>query len=266
MAKSVFLHGADLFQFHIFVKVFVLAVTALASFYLGKHWNDGSPQLVFFSRGSGGGDAVGGTSSGGDAVGGRSSSGDAVGLSSPSVSLSPNANITFDDSLLVSDATPPLAEPPQPPPPDLTSPPPKKARVGIVDSNGTMRVDFDEGEMNLTYWRDEVNSGGNETAGKEESEGDKRIRMKINKFKVCPKSMSEYIPCMDNEEAISKLKSTERGERFERHCPLEGNGLDCSVPAPKDYKKPIPWPRSRDEVPISFFLLYIYIFPLLVFL
>lgn len=250
MAKSVFLHGADLFQSHIFVKVFVLAVTALASFYLGKHWNDGSPQLVFFSPGSGGGDAVGGSSS----------SGDAVGLSSPSVSLSPNANITFDDSLLVSDATPPLAEPPPPPPPDLASPPPTKARVGIVDSNGTMRVDFDEEEMNLTYGRDEVNAGGNETAGKEESEGDKGITMKINKFKVCPKSLSEYIPCMDNEEAISKLKSTERGERFERHCPLEGNGLDCSVPAPKDYKKPIPWPRSRDEVPISFFLFFVLLF------
>ncbi|XP_042389966.1 probable methyltransferase PMT11 [Zingiber officinale] len=242
MAKSVFVHGADLFQFHIFVKVFILAVTAFAAFYLGKYWNDGSPQLVFFSRGGG--------SSGGEAVGGSSSGGDDVGLSSPSVSFSPNANITFDAPLLVSDATSPLAEPPQPPlpPPDLTSPPPTKARVGIVDSNGTMRVDFDEEEMNLTYGWDEVNADGNETAGKEESEGDKRIRMQSDKFKVCPKSMSEYIPCMDNEEAISKLKSTERGERFERHCPLEGNELDCLVPAPKDYKKPIPWPRSRDEV------------------
>lgn len=70
----------------------------------------------------------------------------------------------------------------------------------------------------------------------------------IKKFGLCPKTMSEYIPCLDNEEAIRKLPSMEKGERFERHCPEQGHELSCLVPAPKGYHAPIPWPRSRDEV------------------
>ncbi|XP_042418584.1 probable methyltransferase PMT11 [Zingiber officinale] len=227
MAKSLLLYGADLFQSHLIVKIFVLFFTALVSFYLGMNWNDVSPQLVFFSRGGGGGEDTGG-------------------LSAPSVSLSPNSKITFDSNSVVTDATPPIAAPP--PPLDLTSPPPTKQGVGIVDGNGTMRVDFDEGEVDPSDGWDEGNAGVNETAAEGGKEGDKSIRVKIDKFKACPKNMSEYIPCMDNEEAIRELKSTERGERFERHCPQEGKGLDCLVPAPEDYKKPIPWPQSRDEV------------------
>jgi hypothetical protein len=67
---------------------------------------------------------------------------------------------------------------------------------------------------------------------------------------LCKRDMSEYIPCLDNVEAIKKLPSTERGERFERHCPEEGKRLNCLVPAPKGYRAPIPWLKSRDEVKI----------------
>ncbi|XP_020240976.1 probable methyltransferase PMT11 [Asparagus officinalis] len=71
-------------------------------------------------------------------------------------------------------------------------------------------------------------------------------QVRVGKFRVCDKRMREYIPCLDNVEAIKRLRSTERGERFERFCPERA--LDCLVPAPKDYKSPIPWPQSRDEV------------------
>ncbi|GMP79558.1 hypothetical protein CsSME_00035046 [Camellia sinensis var. sinensis] len=60
--------------------------------------------------------------------------------------------------------------------------------------------------------------------------------------------MREYIPCLDNVDAISRLNSTERGEGFERHCPQKEKGLNCLVPRPKGYKLKIPWPQSRDEV------------------
>ncbi|KAK9096223.1 hypothetical protein Sjap_021720 [Stephania japonica] len=60
--------------------------------------------------------------------------------------------------------------------------------------------------------------------------------------------MREYIPCLDNVEAIKKLKSTDKGEQFERHCPGKEKELNCLVPPPKDYKTPITWPKSRDEV------------------
>ncbi|PWA65470.1 S-adenosyl-L-methionine-dependent methyltransferases superfamily protein [Artemisia annua] len=47
------------------------------------------------------------------------------------------------------------------------------------------------------------------------------------------------------------LVSTEKGERFERHCPEKDKGLSCLVPPPKGYKAPIPWPTSRDEALVS---------------
>ncbi|ONK61987.1 uncharacterized protein A4U43_C08F35640 [Asparagus officinalis] len=81
---------------------------------------------------------------------------------------------------------------------------------------------------------------------REDIGGGARVRVRVGKFRVCDKRMREYIPCLDNVEAIKRLRSTERGERFERFCPERA--LDCLVPAPKDYKSPIPWPQSRDEV------------------
>lgn len=80
-------------------------------------------------------------------------------------------------------------------------------------------------------------------------------RIRVAKFPVCPESMREYIPCLDNEEEIKRLPSTERGERFERHCPAKDKALSCLVPVPKGYKVPIPWPRSRDEVSTWFSLI-----------
>ncbi|PKU81985.1 probable methyltransferase PMT24 [Dendrobium catenatum] len=57
---------------------------------------------------------------------------------------------------------------------------------------------------------------------------------------------SDYIPCLDNEEAIKKLRSTKHFEHRERHCPKEGP--DCLVPLPKGYRKPIEWPTSREKI------------------
>lgn len=69
------------------------------------------------------------------------------------------------------------------------------------------------------------------------------------KFQVCPPSMKEYIPCLDNVAAIKKLPSTQKGEHWERHCPQEKESrFCCLIPAPPGYKYPIRWPKSRDEV------------------
>ncbi|CAA6655032.1 unnamed protein product [Spirodela intermedia] len=93
-----------------------------------------------------------------------------------------------------------------------------------------------EGGENQTYM-DSGNPTGADGGG-----------ISVRKFPLCPEGMREYIPCLDNEEDIRKLESTDRGEKYERHCPGEGKGLTCLVPAPKDFKYPIPWPTSRDEV------------------
>lgn len=119
---------------------------------------------------------------------------------------------------------------------------------GIVDSDGRMNDDFEVGEFDPEV----VEDWGNETGVES---GEKDVRVRVKRFELCPESMREYIPCLDNVEAIKRLNSTERGENYERHCPEEGKGLNCLVPQPKGYRQPIPWPRSRDEVCIFFFSL-----------
>ncbi|KAH7672792.1 Phosphoethanolamine N-methyltransferase protein [Dioscorea alata] len=201
-------------------RVSIIILASIVAFYLGKHVSDANSQFFFINSP-------------------RSF------LSSPSpsqsIAISPNANISVDISSII--ATPPPAAPPPPPPP-----PPQPERFGIVDENGVMTEDFDVGEFdsslvgeweNVTDWNEKGGDSGDEAG---------RVRVKVNKFELCPISMKEYIPCLDNEEAIKKLKSTANGEKFERHCPGVGDGLNCLVPAPRGYKVPMSWPRSRDEV------------------
>ncbi|KAG0498437.1 hypothetical protein HPP92_003128 [Vanilla planifolia] len=56
----------------------------------------------------------------------------------------------------------------------------------------------------------------------------------------------DYIPCLDNEEAIKGLPSTKHYEHRERHCPEKEP--TCLVPLPKGYKRTIKWPKSRDKI------------------
>ena len=122
--------------------------------------------------------------------------------------------------------------------------------MGIVDENGAMSEEFEVGDYDPNMVEDLRNlsgGGGGERLDGGEAEKKKEVRV-LEKFKVCDPSMTDYIPCLDNEEEINRLNSTQRGEKFERHCPGEGKALDCVVPRPKDYRIRIPWPQSRDEV------------------
>jgi hypothetical protein len=60
---------------------------------------------------------------------------------------------------------------------------------------------------------------------------------------------TDYIPCLDNEEAIMKLRSRRHFEHRERHCPEDPP--TCLVPLPEGYKEAIKWPESRYKVKIS---------------
>ncbi|KAF2291317.1 hypothetical protein GH714_022823 [Hevea brasiliensis] len=130
------------------------------------------------------------------------------------------------------------------PPPWVTEAP----RIGIVDETGAMTVEFDIGEFdssameelrNLSDWREEE---------KKEENNDSGVRVRYEKYKVCEETKSEYIPCLDNVEEITRLNLSGSVERFQRHCPEVGKWLDCLVPMPKGYKRSISWPKSRDEV------------------
>ncbi|CAO2141114.1 unnamed protein product [Urochloa humidicola] len=66
-------------------------------------------------------------------------------------------------------------------------------------------------------------------------------------WKLCNTSAgADYIPCLDNEEAIKKLKTDKHYEHRERHCPSTPPA--CLVPSPPAYRDPIRWPHSRDRI------------------
>ncbi|XP_008781596.1 probable methyltransferase PMT26 [Phoenix dactylifera] len=66
-------------------------------------------------------------------------------------------------------------------------------------------------------------------------------------WKLCNVTAAfDYIPCLDNEEAIKKLRSTKHFQHRERHCPDEAP--TCLVPLPEGYKQQIAWPNSRDKI------------------
>ncbi|CAL0307625.1 unnamed protein product [Lupinus luteus] len=206
-------------QTPIFLKITAFFFVAVTFFFFGKQWSqsDGYHHLIFFTT--------------------------TTTLSSPQVFISPNFNLSFNDSALN-----PQIETLQPPQPSLSPPPPVPVdlvkKFGIVNENGTMSEEFEVGEFDPGM----VDSESDNETRIENSVMPNASKFAIKRFGVCPSAMSEYIPCLDNAEAIRNLESTERGERFERHCPSQGKGLDCVVPPPKGYRSPIPWPKSRDEV------------------
>ncbi|XAR73813.1 hypothetical protein NMG60_11007907 [Bertholletia excelsa] len=57
---------------------------------------------------------------------------------------------------------------------------------------------------------------------------------------------TDYIPCLDNVEALRKLHTTKHFEHRERHCPEEAP--TCLVRLPSGYKQPVEWPQSRDKI------------------
>ncbi|XP_050384979.1 probable methyltransferase PMT11 [Argentina anserina] len=209
--------NADWLRIPLLIKLWGFVMISATFFYFGKNWTGGAQQLLSFS----------------------------ASRSPPKVSISPNLNKPFNLSALLNETLAPPPPPPPSPPPPAPPPPDVIQRFGIVDENGTMADDFEVGEFDpeevVENW-----SRQNETVEKSDGRGSGRVSVK--RFELCPKTMSEFIPCLDNAKAIKQLKSTDKGERFERHCPDSGNGLNCLIPAPKNYKAPIPWPKSRDEV------------------
>ncbi|KAF5733836.1 putative ATP binding protein [Tripterygium wilfordii] len=212
---------ADLLKTPLVIKISAFTFIAFAFFYLGKHWSDGYQQLIFFS----------------------------TTRQTPSfVSLSPNHNKQFNITAIIAQndtVAAPVKNLTIPSSAALTVPPPLPRVFGVIDENGAMRDDFEIGAFDPEFVENWVN-GSEVESGNGGSQGSPRFTVK--RYGLCPTTKKEYIPCMDNVEAIKKLKSTEKGERFERHCPKEGKGLNCLVPPPKGYRPPIPWPRSRDEV------------------
>ncbi|KAL8485402.1 hypothetical protein ACS0TY_027633 [Phlomoides rotata] len=129
-----------------------------------------------------------------------------------------------------------------------SSPPPPPAvvleRTGIINEFGVMTDDFEVGEFDEGLIQSVV-VNLNSSDEKEKGESSERKAINVEKFRVCDESMIDYIPCLENVDAISRVNSS---GKYERNCPKNGKGLDCLLPWPKGYKLHIPWPKSRDEV------------------
>ncbi|KAG5237401.1 methyltransferase [Salix suchowensis] len=72
------------------------------------------------------------------------------------------------------------------------------------------------------------------------------VDLKI-KWEACKGSVAvDYIPCLDNSQAIKELKSRRHMEHRERHCPQPSPR--CLASLPNGYKLPVRWPKSRDMI------------------
>ncbi|XP_021760919.1 probable methyltransferase PMT24 [Chenopodium quinoa] len=72
-------------------------------------------------------------------------------------------------------------------------------------------------------------------------------QQKEYRWKVCNVTAGpDYIPCLDNVQALKMLHTTGHYEHRERHCPDEAP--TCLVPLPKGYRTPVKWPKSRDMI------------------
>ncbi|PRQ47493.1 putative S-adenosyl-L-methionine-dependent methyltransferase [Rosa chinensis] len=110
------------------------------------------------------------------------------------------------------------------------------------DSSGIPK----ESKESKKSWRTQADQSENEKERrKDEKEGQDSIYGYT--WQLCNVTTGpDYIPCLDNEKAIKKLRSTKHFQHRERHCPQEGP--TCLVPHPEGYKTSIQWPKSRDKI------------------
>ncbi|KAF2319160.1 hypothetical protein GH714_013641 [Hevea brasiliensis] len=97
---------------------------------------------------------------------------------------------------------------------------------------------------------DDASGNGNGNGNDEDSSvlvgGDLGGIEKIQ-WELCKGTVAvDYIPCLDNSNAIKELQSRRHMEHRERHCPKPNPR--CLPPLPKGYKVPLLWPKSRDMI------------------
>ncbi|AET04764.1 probable methyltransferase PMT26 [Medicago truncatula] len=83
---------------------------------------------------------------------------------------------------------------------------------------------------------------------KSETESQKSSKQSTGfNWKLCNVTAGpDYIPCLDNLQAIRNLKTTKHYEHRERQCPEDPP--TCLVALPEGYKRPIEWPKSREKI------------------
>ncbi|CAL5323969.1 unnamed protein product [Camellia sinensis] len=93
-------------------------------------------------------------------------------------------------------------------------------------------------------WSTQASESKNEKEKQKSSEPNEQAGYK---WKVCNATAGpDYIPCLDNLQAIKSLRTTKHYEHRERHCPEDPP--TCLVPLPEGYQRSIEWPNSREKI------------------
>ncbi|KAK1373469.1 putative methyltransferase PMT27 [Heracleum sosnowskyi] len=104
-----------------------------------------------------------------------------------------------------------------------------------------------ESKESKKAWSTQADQSDNHKEGKKSPSEDQDGSIYGYSWQLCNVTAgADYIPCLDNEKAISRLPSRGHFEHRERHCPEEPP--TCLVPPPQGYKTPVEWPRSRDKI------------------
>ncbi|KAJ4827898.1 hypothetical protein Tsubulata_021759 [Turnera subulata] len=180
---------------------------------------------------------------------------------------------TFSPSDLLRRQIPTATPPPSPPPPPtVVEPPPiiQQPRAVVVNEDNSSNNNnnkYNNAEENSQA--DSASGGGGETDSSSSGDYGDDANTSTNsnndtnnnnnngyqlvdevsdiKWGACRGSVAvDYIPCLDNYQAIKELKSRRHMEHRERHCPKPSPR--CLVPLPYGYKAPVPWPKSRDMI------------------
>ncbi|KAG6474833.1 hypothetical protein ZIOFF_064048 [Zingiber officinale] len=113
----------------------------------------------------------------------------------------------------------------------------------VLLPNGAQSELLNESNSQNGAWSTQAAESKNEKQTQEASKEGKTMYS----WKLCNVTAgTDYIPCLDNEEAIKSLKTTKHYEHRERHCP--GDPPTCLVPLPEGYKQSIQWPHSRNKI------------------
>lgn len=91
-------------------------------------------------------------------------------------------------------------------------------------------------------WKTQAAESKKETSVSSESDQKTGFSWKVCNVTAGP----DYIPCLDNLQAIKSLRSTKHYEHRERHCP--DDPPTCLVSLPEGYQRSIEWPTSREKV------------------
>uniref|UniRef100_A0ACD5UI78 Uncharacterized protein n=1 Tax=Avena sativa TaxID=4498 RepID=A0ACD5UI78_AVESA len=105
-----------------------------------------------------------------------------------------------------------------------------------------------------TAWATQADQSHREKDRRQDDAGDgsSTDAEEVHEWRTCNvKAGADYIPCLDNEKAVKKLRpeNFRRYEHRERHCPDEGP--TCLVAIPRGYRRPVEWPTSRDRIWLS---------------